>query len=201
MGSARGSPSVLTRASGFAPAPGLRPLRPLSKSNARGSPDIPVPASLRDCQAGHLPHFPLLQRLSRTVRDHAFPEGQRRNSHGAGAARVPDTGRFRLFYVLGPVMLVTELALERGAGFLQAGRGLRLRMLEARSRFFLGRMLALRSPGGRPSDRPRTLPLYGSPARGQGRARACDIGVSIFDPTAIVNPQSSLAPETSPGRS
>src|SRR5512143_3595012 len=94
----------------------------------------------------------------------------------------------RLLYALGPVMLVLQLALTRGAGFPRAGRDLRVRMVEARSRFRLGRMPALRSPGGRRADRPQPLPLYGKSARGQGSARACNIGFSIFDPTAIVNP-------------
>ncbi len=96
--------------------------------------------------------------------------------------------------------LVNPADLARDA-IRQAGRDLRLRMVEARSRCFLSRMPALRSVGGRPADRPRPLPLYGLPARGHRRARACDIGFSIFDRSAIVNPQSSLAPATSPGGS
>jgi hypothetical protein len=101
MGSARGSSSGLTRASGLAhprmsgmvrpvpisgiaPAPGLRPPGPFSQPNARGSPLIPLPTTYQDRQADHLPHLLPPQRSSRTVRDHASPKGQRRDSQGNG---------------------------------------------------------------------------------------------------------------------
>ena len=75
MGSARGSSSDPNWASdiarlplsslvqpvppsGIAPVTRPRPLSPLSKSKARRSPGIPVPANIRDGQAGHLRHLP-----------------------------------------------------------------------------------------------------------------------------------------------
>jgi len=79
--------------SGIVPAPGLRPSGPFSQPNARGSPLIPVPTTYRDRQTNHPPHLPPRQRLSGTLRDHVPPKGQRRSSHRARAARLPDTGR------------------------------------------------------------------------------------------------------------
>jgi len=78
---------------GVAPAPGLPPPGPFSQPNARGSPAIPAPPSVQDRQADHPPHLPPRQRSSDTPRGHASQEGQRRNSHRARAARLPDTGR------------------------------------------------------------------------------------------------------------
>jgi hypothetical protein len=187
--------------SGIAPAPGLRSPGPLSQPNVRGSPLIPVPTTYRNCQAGRSPHFPPGQRLSRTLRGHATPIEQRRNSRRARAARLPDTGRF-------------PPPLRPGTGY--AGFTARP---QAGSRFPGGRGRAV-PPNGRGSP-----PLLLGPRAGASIAEWTTSGsppppaplrpacpwsglrtglrywISVFDPLAVVNPQSSLAPATSPGRS
>ena len=146
MGLARGSPFDLGRARrlthprlsamlrlvpapGLAPAPRLRPTGHLSKSNARGSPGIPVPTSAQDRQADHLPH-------PRHARDYPARCGtmyllkasdEIRTVQELPSYQIP--ADVRHLYALGPVMLVLQLALSRGDGFPQAGRDLRLRIV------------------------------------------------------------------------